>query len=338
MKLQTYQAFKNHLQQHLKSGSDPLFCILGNDFYEREIIIKEVLAFFKEARTCFLDLQEVSISDLHTEIDSQDLFSEKKVIVLKSVEKASKSLIKELSLLLQKRTEIPLILEGEKLDATLYDKLKNKIIVLDLTKEKPWDRKSRIISWLHFFVRRDKKELSQELAEHLYEVCSKQLSLMIQELTKLICFCKDVHKITLSDYKSVSSNQKEEKLWALSEAVVFDPKSALAKEAASKDLDPGMFHQLISQVRYHLQIAAKIQALKEEGANAFAKASFPTLQPKTLQKYENALSSFSVQYAKKGLHALFEVEVKAKSISIDENVLWIHLLSQLDLFRKKEVS
>src|SRR5690606_12214304 len=98
------------------------------------------------------------------------------------------------------------ILEGEKLDSSFYEEVLKHILVLDLTKEKPWDRKARILSWLSGFAKKEKKELSQELADHLYENTNKDLSLMLQELSKLLCFAKDSTKLTLEHYKEISSS------------------------------------------------------------------------------------------------------------------------------------
>ena len=335
MKLQTYQAFKNHLKQNFEVSQDHLFCVIGTDFYEREIIVKEVLGMFQEAKVLRLDASIASVATVKEELDSNDLFSHQKVVVLRSIEKASKSFLKELSLFLKKTDGHSLIIEGEKLDSELYNPLKAKLTALDLCKEKPWDRKSRIISWLHFYVRRDQKELEQQLAEYLYDSCEKQLSLMIQELSKLVCYCKDSKVITLGAYKKISSSQKEETLWGISEAIVFQTDPKLYQEAVSKDMDAETFHRLIFQLRYHFQIAAKLQALKEKKEMQHGKALFPTLGLKTYQKYQNAVSYMPRAFAENGLLTVFEAERKAKSFAVSEGVLWIELLARLHQMKEK---
>ena len=328
MKLQTYQAFKQHLKQHFDDTTDHFFAVLGMDFYEREIIIKEILANFKSARIVYIDALESNFATLRSELESGDLFSEKKVVVLKSIEKASKTFIKDLSAYCEVASTYSLILDGEKLEKSFYDKVTKRLVALDLTKEKPWDRKARIISWLGFFVKRDGKQLSPDLADHLYESSEKQLSIMIQELNKLICYTKGSENITLADFKEISSSQAQEKLWNLSEGLVFQNNKKCFEEAVCKKLDAQTFHQLLAQLRYHLQIAAKIQALKQSGDTAML-SHFPRLLPKTFDKYERALTSMPQDYATNALMSLFDAEAKAKSISVDENVLFLELITKM---------
>ncbi|MCH9631431.1 MAG: hypothetical protein S4CHLAM37_14540 [Chlamydiia bacterium] len=330
MKLQTYQAFKQHIKQHFSDTDDHLFAVLGMDFYEREVIIKEVLSSFKGATIVYVDALESNFPSLRSELEVGDLFSDKKVVVLKSIEKASKAFLKDLAAYLETASCYSLILDGEKLEKSFYDKVTKQLVALDLTKEKPWDRKARIISWLGFFVKRDGKTLAPELADTLYESSEKQLSIMLQELNKLICYTKGSQNISLSDYRAVSSSQSEEKLWNLSEGIVFRNDQKSFDEAVCKKLDAQTFHQLLAQLRYHLQIAAKMQALVLSGDTA-AMSHFPRLMPKTFDKYQRALARMPSEYAKDALRALFDAEAKAKSIAVDENVLFLELLTKMQI-------
>lgn len=335
MKLQTYQAFKQHLKQHFNGAKENLFAVVAMDFYERELIVKGILESFKESRVVFFEALDANFSALRSELDSGDLFSEQKVFVIKSFEKASKSFSDQLALYLENGSEYSIILEGEKLDKGFYDKVTKKIIALDLTNEKPWDRKGRIVSWLNHYAKKENKQLSLDLAEHLYDSSNKELSIMLQELNKLICYTVGSSNITMADFKAVSSTSKEDKLWNLSEELVFQADRKFFEEVACKKLDSTTFHLLIAQMRYHLQIAAKLQSLQKDVKKPLA-SHFPNIQPKTLQKYENALASKPSAYAENALKALFEAEVKSKSIPVDENVLFLELITKLSQCAEKK--
>ena len=340
MKFQTLQAFEKHLQETPKEHFAYCFAVLASDILERRFLVEKVILALRKIEPSFevikFDLNEVSFKTLREELSSSDLFASKKCIHLKNLEKAPKSLLEALSQILVQEKAHPVVFEGEdfKSDPKFYEKLKKEMVVVDFTKEKPWEKKARIVSWVEGFVYKHKKNIQKDVLESLYERCQKNLSQMMQEMEKLLCYAKDVPAITLSHVNLLCGLQAEDLSWGLSEAIVWEDKGCF--QGAEKDVDQTNFYLLLGQLRYHYQVALKMRQLIDSNhSREEVTPFFPTLQPKTLNKYYQATLPLKEEYFTKAITYLFDYEVKAKSQSIDLNLLWVDLLANLNKIKKR---
>lgn len=324
VKYLTYPSFKKHLQESVSFQG--VYAVICQDAQERKIFVKEIFGKKKQENSSlelsFISTEDVDFAGFVTSLESIDLFSSAKVFVLRNIEKASKSFLENLSSYLEKRPEVFLIVEGEKLEKSFYETLKKSLVALDLSLEKPWDRKARIVFWLAQYVKRDKKQLSPIVADKLYERCDKDFALMLQELNKLVCFTEE-ELITEKHLDECFFQKAEEKLWNLAESVIFDPAS---KEVAAFEPDLAEFSQMLPLLRMHLQTAAKLQSLKEQNLLSEIKEYLPSLSQKNEQKYLAFLQKCSPKFSEKALLHLFEIEKKSRSISVGPDILWTKLL------------
>lgn len=339
MKFQTLQAFERHLNDTPKEQFPSYFCVIASDLLERRFLVEKILAALKKINSSFevlkLDLGEVSSNTLREEVLGGDLFASKKCLHLKSLEKAPKLTLEALSTSLMQQKSHLVVFEGEDLknDPKFYEKLKKEMVVIDLTKEKPWEKKTRVLSWVEGFIYKNKKSVQKDVLESLYERCQKNLSQMMQEVEKLLCYAKESPAITFSHLELLCGLQVEHQSWGLSEAIVWENQGVV--QAASQEMDQAHFYLMLGQLRYHYQVGLKIRQLiaarlSEEEVSSF----FPNLQPKTFHKYYQATLPLKEEYFTKAITYLFDYEVKAKSQSIDLNLLWIDLLSNLNQIKK----
>lgn len=340
MKFQTLQAFEKHLQDTPKEHFPCYFAVLASDVMERRFLVEKIFTALKKLDPSFeiikFDLSVVAFETLRDELSSSDLFASKKCIHLKNLEKATKAILEALSEILLREKVYPVILEGEdiKNDPKFYERLKKELVVIDLTKEKPWERKARIVSWVEGFLYKHKKSIQKDVLESLYEKCQKNLSQMMQEVEKLICYVKDSSVITLSHVETLCDLKVESQSWGLSEAVVWEVQGCAL--AAKENMDQTNFYSMLGQLRYHYQVGLKMKQLIGSNLSEGEVSSFfPTLQPKTLHKYYQSAFSMKEEYFTKAISYLFECEVKSKSQSIDLNLLWVDLLANINKIKTR---
>lgn len=342
MKFQTVQAFEKYLQDTPKEQLGSLFSVMALDFLERKFLVDKLVSVFKKDNPS-LDVIKMEISDqslltIREELETFSLFSSNKILVLKEVEKASKSLLDSLSTYFKTAPAYPVIFEGQdfKNDPKFYEKLKKEMIVIELTKEKPWEKKQRILSWIEGFCKKEKKTISKDVLESLYEKCQKDLSLVMQEVEKLIVYTGQEKAITLNHLNAICGVEGELNLWTLAEAVVWQDAEAMWRKSLEFQMDTATFYPFLGQLRYHYQQGLKICQLVSQGLN-FEELSqkLPQLQPKALQRYYDLTQNFSASYFTQALLLLFEVDVQSKSRSVDLQILWVDLLARLKNIQKR---
>jgi DNA polymerase-3 subunit delta len=342
MKFQTVQAFERHLQDTPKQQLGSLFAVVAIDFLERKLLVDKIVAVFKKDNPS-VDVIKMEISDqsllaIKEELETFSLFSSNKVLVLKEVEKASKSLLDNLSTYFKVAPAYPVIFEGHdfKNDPKFYEKLKKEMIVIELTKEKPWEKKQRILNWVEGFCKKEKKTLSKDVLESLYEKCHKDLSLVMQEVEKLVIYTGQEAVITLAHLHAICGAEGELNLWTLAEAIVWQDAEAMWLKSLEFPMDTAVFYPFLGQLRYHYQQGLKIFQLTSQGLN-FEELSqkLPQLQPKHLQRYYASIQKFSANYFTQALLLLFEIDIQSKSRSLDLQILWIDLLTRLKNIKKR---
>lgn len=335
MKFSTGAAFEQHIHSLSETVGPAFYAVIASDLLERRYFSSLVLGAFKKmhptAEVVVVDLSKTSIERLQDECATSDLFAVKKMLHFHHLEKAFKTLLEAFCMFIQAGNSAPLtVFEGEhvKNDPKFFDKLGVECTVLDLTKEKPWEKKNRIIHWVSGFVQKNKKSIHKTILDNLYERCHKNLSQMMQEVEKLICYAKDSSIITEEHVKMLCFLEEETSSWSLAEAIVWEEKGIAM--GAAYPMDTQNFYPMLGQLRYHYQIGMKMkELLLQKVDEAQLSTHFPTLQPKTLSKYYQSAMRLKEEKLKKALNLLFECEVKAKSQSLDVELLWLDLLANL---------
>ena len=342
MKFQTVQAFEKYLQDTPKDQLGSLFSVMAVDFLERKFLVDKLVSIFKKDNPS-LDVIKMEVCDqsllaIKEELETFSLFSSNKLLVLKEVEKAPKALLESLANYFKTAPTYPVIFEGQefKSDTKFYEKLKKEMIVVELTKEKPWEKKQRILNWVEGFCKKEKKTIGKEVLEALYEKCQKDFSQMMQEAEKLIIYTGQEKTITLAHVNAICGIEGDLNLWALAEAIVWQDVQSMWLKSLDFQMDTTTFYPFLGQLRYHYQLGLKIYQAASQG-ETFEEISqmLPQVQPKNLQKYYELIKKFSASYFTQALLLLFEVDLQSKSRSVDLKILWINLLAQLKNIQKR---
>lgn len=201
-------------------------------------------------------------------------------------------------------TMLPGILP-ENMYAIIWTKsgLPDGILTLDLSNEKPWDRKDRIAWILQAIAHKEGKALTcaKELAQ------MESFGMMVSELEKLICYVGDEKEIGHEALLAVGATKGEMDRWRLAEECVFDRKKHPLPEKNA-------LYGLIGQVRYFLQAGLKLQT----GENVKMRA-----------KLAEKARRYPKEYYAQGLIALAECEMRAKAHRLSPHISWGLFLNKI---------
>ena len=191
---------------------------------------------------------------------------------------------------------------------------------IDYSKEKPWDRKGRLVKWTLDTVSKFGKKIEPQAAAHLVELTLGEMSLLYQEIEKLVTFVGTGDIIDHTAVKAVCIAGGELNHWKISEAIVFEGKSSDLPQFH----DAAALHQFLGQLRYHLTIGRKMASMQ-----ALDNAAFPTLRPKQLSDFFGRAQKRGLAHFQGGMNALFDLELKLKTTSVSPNALFIHFYAKM---------
>ncbi|MCB1107854.1 MAG: hypothetical protein KDK76_07150 [Chlamydiia bacterium] len=282
MKYVKVEPFEKHIEEALPDHPSPLYFILIDDPFERYYLAKRV------AKKLNLPLKDSF---------ENSLFSEKGVVICDEVEEEDLPL----------NPDLIAIVTGKKAPP-FFKKREKEGVTLDLTGEKPWDRKGRLQRWLQQHAREEGKNLSIDGAAYLAEFSHADFARLYQELEKTIIYAGDEKTITLKMIQTICKLDHEQNGWQLSEAVVWGGKAHLGET----DL-----YTLIGQLRYQLQLGLQIASGKEPSKSS----------PKKIDKVRKA--DLQATYYVEGLKELFNLEMKMRSNISNQKLLFDHFRAKL---------
>lgn len=273
------------------------FLIASPSAFERRWIIEEVLGI--KAR--YFRASETPLEAICEELSSPSLFGGEGWIVYDEIECIKKSL-KSLG------TFPHLILAGTRTE-------KGPFLTLDLTKEKPWEKKDRFMQMAHAEIKRRGKTLAPDAAVLLVANAEGDLSHLFQEIEKLSLFACDAETISRDAVLAIGSGEAAVSGWAKAEEIAFEKRCP--RELPFSDVST--FHQLLGQLRYQLRLGLRL-SLGETVEN---------LRPKSAAKLTPLAKKHGSAHFQKGLAALFHMERKSKTTPIDPKILYTHFIAEI---------
>lgn len=336
MRLQTCSAFDKHLLQIQKKEEISYFLLVANEFFDRKSLRELVLSHFKRVAPTYdlirLDCAELTETQFYDECETTDLFGGVKILLVQNFEKASKGFLDAISGYLSDKKGLFIVFEGEqnKFEAKFYDTLKRELVVFDLSKEKPWEKKARALSLAHQKLLGEKKQFSKELLDHLFESSERQLSLFMQELEKLICYTGKEAVITSEAMSAICCFSRDVNTWSVCEKFIWEPSEETYQAALSLQVTSQEYFSLLGQLRYQCQLGLKLAQIQNQGAEEelWLKALNPS-QQKQVSRYKRVVHHFQARFFSFALGILFEYEMKAKTESTDLELLWTSLILHL---------
>ncbi len=306
MKLKTVAAFEKQLREAAPDHFAKIYLILVSDPYERRFYVNKLFGFIAHYRPG-------TVFETGEEALEMSLFSQKKVVHLE-VERGLKSLPED----------IIVIFSGEKCSSAFYQEIENEVVCLDLTGEKPWEKKERLVEEVQKVARQSHKTLTLHVANQLIELIGNDFASLKNEVDKLVLFVGDRKSIEDSDLGKITLSPKEVTAWQIAESMVWKYKGV--KRQAMKDLSEIL--ALIALLRHHIYLG--IQICRGESPS--------NLRKNQLEVYLPFCQRMGVHYFIERLLFLFEWELKAKTNSFDPEILWDLLVIHYDTLSAAELT
>ncbi len=291
-------AFEKQLREAAPLHFSSVYLILVADPFERKFYVNKLYQFLLHYKP------KLGFKNGEEGLEL-GLFSQERVVHLE-VEKGVKIPSKD----------VILIYSGEKCSSLFYEAIERDVVCLDLSLEKPWEKKERLIEELQKIARQGQKTLSLQVANKLLEQVGNDFSTLKNEIEKLVLFASERKAIEEKDIEEVTKTEKEVTLWQVAEALVW--KTRLLPRQEFKDFSDVL--ALIALARHHIYLGIQICRGTE----------MPNLRKNQMEIYLPFCQKVGSHYFVERLLFLFEWELKAKSSSFDPTLLWDLLVINYD--------
>lgn len=328
MRYTNLKAFQKHLVSAAPRNLSRIYLLAVNSDFERAKALRSILSYVEtpDVQPVRFSGANLELKDLFDALQSPSLFGGESVVVLDELDQLNKKSLEAIGdfikhpfsgyLLMGSRTKA-LIAAAEKLG-----------IVLDLTEEKSWDKEARIAEGLVEKAKNAGKRLDSDVVPLLFERLEKESALLESELDKLICYVGDRPTITRDDVLQISASSRTHTLWQVAEEIIWEGSPNLT-------LDESTFHGLVPILRSQLQLGLKIATLIEsQTSSEMWSAHLPKVWPKTLEKRTSQAARLGSNYFRKGIHALFEMELLSRGSSTQYGALLSLFRSNLSVYAK----
>jgi len=322
VKFTDLSTFTNHLRQSSPDHLSQFYAICLPHSYERKRLMLQ----------CSEGLGETAplTENAYQELFSPSLFNEKRVFLIDELDELNQSELTRLQTALSELASSQSVILGSKKPLSLHSEMKKELITLDLSVEKPWDRKKRIINSLSELVKSQNKRMDMQCLQQLCSAVGDDLERLENEIKKLICFAGEKQWIDASDLAQLSSPSSQINTWQLAEEIIWEKKVKLA-EFRTLTSDMGALLPFIGQLRYQLQTGLEMASYLEKGISlGNMQQYFPKVRPKTFDKYLSCASRLSSSYFSKALQELFTLELGLKNRSVKPEILADLFLAKLE--------
>ena len=330
MRFQNLQAFDKHIQT---SSITSTYIIVCPDLEERLQIMSSVTSILLKRNPsaeaiCFSQEKE-SFAEVIEHLSTRPFFTSHTILQFNETSQQTKKQREILQGFIVKPSPFAFLILGLsslKEYSSVCTAAKNELVVLDLSQEKPWDRRKRLQAWLIDQALKEGKVLPVSVAQDLLESCGSDILLLQVELLKLISYIGDARQITSDDLKTVGIQYQMPTGWQLADALIWDDRCPIEDVSFSlSELIP-----LLGQVRYHVQMARQLSALFEQGATQEQiTAHLPQLRPAMLEKYQRLVLAYKSDFFDQVIKSLFKIDLLSKNSSLTPSFLWDYLAAQI---------
>lgn len=315
MKFQKLDLLEKNFQP---SQLSPIYVVICPQEGERKKILEglfEKLQSMCDAKKC------LTIQDAIAHLQNGSLFSGKVASYFDGLDQLIKGEMELLSEYVRSPNPSGHLLLGSanaKSTTELYKIGKKEMVILDLSKEKPWEEKDRLTRWVALTFTKAKKQISPDAVATLLERLPSDRLLLQQEIDKLLCLCADRAEVTRKDVETISSVSLEMNLFHLARELVWGQRKTIPNLTEVSFLIP-----LVSQLRSQMEIGLRMGALlKKRASQEEIAGSFPRLFPKALIEAQEGTLRKGESFFRKGLLDLFELEFGLKTSLARPEVLF----------------
>lgn|GEM_PF-3305902 len=329
MKFETLDAFNGHLKGAYPHLFAPLYVIVMPNLSDQKGCLARLEGGFRH--TCpDLDVikhrgSALSSGALLSALSTQSLFSKQTLVIIEEGEKMKGEPIAALKGAIAKGDGSVRVVIGASAQTALKPLIALKeCVTLDLSKEKPWHRKDRLIQELINQAAKAKVHFRPDAAKELIERVGENALELKSECEKLVCSVDEGGTIDKRVVHALTEERLPIKRFKVAQNwVYFSPQCGR---------EEGDFLEWIGPLRYHLMNGLKLSKIPLDSQSV--EKTFPKLNPKELAKLHRQAHRLGAPYFAEGLKLLLDAEMEAKERHFATQLLLPHLIGKLDHARK----
>lgn len=322
MRVFSAHTFFSQLKTHI-DNKEPLYGFLCKDESDLKQLLRDFTLFIHQNNPQIqikkVLAAETPPKELFHDLRSVDLFSPQICFVVEGLDQWDKSVVDEfLSIATKKDTDNYYVFSADASSTSLKGMaaIKKHALFLDLSKEKPWDKKKRFAIKLVVFAKSFSKVLPMQVATDIIDYFGMNMQKLLTEVEKLCLLSGKNNTLSFNP-----SNQQEEqtiKSWHIVDKIMDK-----TLEQSPSYLEVSDFYAISHQLRSRLYLAI---ALKENNENYIKKSS---TNPSLLKKYGTQYGSFSLSYFIHCLKQLNNVELLSRTLQLKGNELLDILIGKI---------
>jgi DNA polymerase-3 subunit delta len=323
MRYSQLAAFEKHVKDASPNHLAPIYFIIGKSNFDcrsaLEILLKAIVPNAAQRALVVqnIDAEQLSASALSAELNSQQLFADKRVLHLQGVDKCDKSLTSKLeSYFASPNPFLYLILTATTLhrSSNFYKKGEMAGVVLEFAEEKPWEKEKSILPWITAQVSAANKRIAPATAQLLVKWLGPQQSVLYNELQKLICYVGSRNEISPQDIASIATKTTVESNWQLGESLMQRDLATALRIMQSLFAEGTAPIALLRQIRTQFQTSFQVcSILANGGAQSEITELFPYMRGGLLEHHRKLAQSYGIGRFRSAMLKIDETEWLVKS-------------------------
>lgn len=260
------------------------------------------------------------------------LFSDDKTWVIIFGEKLKKNELPFIQQLVQSiQNPMFLIASSKTTIESLYPYFKNRMIWLDLSQEKPWEKKDRQILVLQTKAKKMQVSLDKSLAEGLLYFENEDVVTACMRLETLALYAGDSKKITQQMIEELCVKQAKPIDFAWVDDLVFKTNALEQKHIH----EPQELLLFLGQLRYITTTALKIKSILAQGGGVKdIQSVFPKMSQTALGHQLKKAEEFSFEQLEQLSRILYEKELELKADFAQPQGIFLDLILKIRELKK----
>lgn len=257
------------------------------------------------------------------EFESHSFLTKNRMIVVEDFDRLNSSALETLDFALTHPClNCQLVLIGETAGPKWVEKAE---LTLKIAPKRPFEKEGDLASFLVERAQKEGVHLGLDVARIWVKSFGNDQELLSQELDKMICYVGEKREITLAAIREFSITLPHHTLWQLGDAIFANSRKEAWQILHTLLEEGSSLFQILVSLRSQFETSIRMLQAHKRGSLL---QEFPYLKGGLAQKKIALLSGFGISRLKRALIYLFEVEIKAKSQSIEN-----HLLAEILLIR-----
>ena len=297
-----------------------VFLFIGNDKYLKEDALKSLKSTLPEKFLHGSDQiifygGELDEREVFDHLNSIPLLSDKRLVVIRDVEKVSDEFKASLIKYIKKPSKSAYLI----LDAQNYSVLKDYDEVLNLINVRKLDPPAGgpLSSWVRDYARESGKTITDDAILILRELEGNDLSYLSQELDKLITFVGVRKEIKSDDVEEIIGRSSVTSAFDIADAIGRKDTAGAIRITSSLVMSGRKEYEIIGLLTWHLRRMLKAKAMKDKGDSDYFIASILKIGRKFQDEFFRQLAGLKREKIRSNIEILLQTDLDMKRAKFD---------------------